>query len=103
MIPAIQALSYVSEELNQKLLSVDTHKTPIRNTAEVEILRLLDILSRQITTCGNARMLMSDAALKELATILTKGILTQCPPVINGSHAFVMGLQAHISARSVAI
>jgi hypothetical protein len=58
--------------------------------------------SFQIIDCGSRKMIKSEATFIDAAAMLRSIILRHVPVVINGSHAFAIGLQENISRKKQA-
>lgn len=78
----------------------ETHKTPVKKTAEMPIFFALLSCNFQITCCGTIKIDISDALFKNAAPRLIALISKHLPPLIHGFQNFSIGLQEKMMRKT---
>lgn len=77
-----------------------THKTPVKNTAEIPTFFALLICNFQITCCGTIKIEISDALFKNAAPRLIALISKHFPSLIHGFQNLLMGVQEKMRRKT---
>lgn len=77
-----------------------THKTPVKNTAEIPTFFALLICNFQITCCGTIKIEISEALFKNAAPRLIALISKHFPSLIQGFQNLLMGVQEKMRRKT---